>query len=107
MILVFAEAVRNTRIVVVSNMSRNECPKCGSTNITFQVLTNTIQKNKHHGILWWLVIGWWWIPVKWIFFTGLALFFFILKLFGVRKKKNVIIDRKIQVCQNCGHYWNV
>ena len=88
-------------------MEKKACPKCGSTNINYQAITNTIQKNKHHGLAWWIFIGWWWIPVKWLFFTGIALFMFILKLLGVRKKKNIIIDRTKAVCQYCCNSWDV
>ena len=88
-------------------MEKKACPKCGSTNINYQAITNTIQKNKHHGLAWWIFIGWWWIPVKWLYFTGIALFMFILKLLGVRKKKNIIIDRTKAVCQDCGNSWDV
>lgn len=88
-------------------MEQKACPKCGSTNINYQALTNTIQKNQHHSLLWWLFIGWWWLIIKWFFFTFIALIMFILKLLGVRKKKTMIIDRTKAVCQNCGHSWDV
>ncbi len=41
------------------------CPKCGSSNVTVQVVTETQLKRKHHNILWWLFVGWWWMLVKW------------------------------------------
>lgn len=82
------------------------CPKCGSDNISYQALTNTIVKNKYHSLFWWILIGWWWVPIKWTLFTGIALFMFVLKLLGVRKKKTIIIDRTKAVCQNCGKSWN-
>lgn len=88
-------------------MDNNVCSKCGSTNVNYQAITNTIQKNSHHSLFWWLIIGWWWIPIKWLFFTGIALFMLILKLCGVRKKKTLIVDRTKAVCQNCGNSWNV
>ncbi len=86
--------------------NKKVCSKCGSSNISYQVVTNTVSVNKHHSILWWLCIGWWWIPIKWIFLTGIALFMFIMKLLGVRRKKTVIIDRTKAVCQDCGNTWN-
>ncbi len=88
-------------------MKKNICSKCGSTNINYQAITNIIQENNHHVLLWWLIIGWWWIIIKWFFFTCIALFIFILKLCGIRKKKNIIIDRTRAVCQNCGNSWNL
>ena len=84
-------------------MNQNACPKCGGTNINYQVITNTIQKNKHHSIWWWLCIGWWWIIVKWLVFTFIAVFMFVLKMLGVRKKKTIIVDRTKAVCQSCGY----
>ena len=88
-------------------MDKKICDKCGSDNISYQALTNTIIKNKYHSIIWWLLIGWWWLPVKWIFFTGFAIILFILKICGVRRKKTIIIDRTKAVCQNCGNTWDV
>ena len=88
-------------------MEKRTCPKCGSDNINYQAVTNTVSKNARHGCAWWIFVGWWWIPIKWICFTGIALFMFILKLCGVRKKKDVTVDRTRAVCQNCGHSWNV
>ena len=88
-------------------MEEKICHRCGSTNISYQVVTNTIVKNKHHSIIWWLLVGWWWIPIKWIYFTGLAIILFILKLLGVRRKRTVVVDRTMGVCQDCGHTWQI
>ena len=79
------------------------CPKCGSDNINVQVVNETYLKDKHHGILWWICIGWWWIIVKWLFLTVPALFF---KLFGHKKQKAVNKQRSVCVCQKCGYHWN-
>lgn len=80
-----------------------KCPKCGSTNVNVQVVTETQLKDKHHGILWWLIIGWWWIPIKWVLFFFLAL---MAKIFAPKKQK--LKQKQISkcVCQNCGHMWN-
>ena len=78
------------------------CPKCGSTNTIIQAVNEQQLVTKHHGILWWLFIGWWWIPVKWFFLTIPALFAAIF--IGKRKKIKNITKRKI-VCQNCGYIW--
>ncbi len=78
------------------------CIKCGSENISIQVVNESHLVTKHHGLLWWLCIGWWWIFVKWLLLTVPALIFAIFV--GKRKKiKNV--TKKIRVCQNCGHIW--
>ena len=78
------------------------CPKCGSSNVNVQVVTETQLKNKHHGIFWWLCIGWWWIPIKWIFLTIPAL---IVKIFAPKKQKLKTKQISVCVCQNCGHSW--
>ena len=62
-----------------------KCAKCGSENVTVQVINEVKLKNKHHGVIWWLFIGWWWIPFKWLFLTIPAL---IIKIFGGKKQKN-------------------
>ncbi len=79
------------------------CPKCGSDNVSFQVVNEAHLKTKHHNIIWWLLIGWWWIPIKWLFLTVPALFAAIF--IGKRKKIKNVTTKKA-VCQNCGHYWN-
>ena len=78
------------------------CPKCGNSNVSVQMVTETQLKNKHHGIFWWLLIGWWWIPIKWLFFTIPAL---IVKIFAPRRKKVVTTHKKMCICQSCGHSW--
>ena len=40
------------------------CPKCGSTNVNAQMVSETQIKPKHHGILWWVFFGWYWVPIK-------------------------------------------
>lgn len=78
------------------------CPKCGSNNVNVQMVTETRLKNKHHGIIWWLIIGWWWVFIKWLIFTIPAL---IVKIFVHRRQKVVTKHKKMCVCQNCGHTW--
>lgn len=80
------------------------CPKCKSENVNVEVVNEVKMKNKHHGIMWWLLIGWWWIPCKWFFFTLPALIFAI---FVPKKQKAVNITRKMCVCQNCGNSWKI
>lgn len=80
-----------------------KCAKCGSENVTVQVINEVKLKNKHHGVIWWLFIGWWWIPFKWLFLTIPAL---IIKIFGGKKQKAVNITVTKCVCQNCGNTWN-
>lgn len=80
------------------------CPKCGSTNVSVQMVTDTQLKNKHHGVIWWVFVGWWWLMIKWIFLTIPAL---IVKIFRPKRQKVVQTTRKMAVCQACGHSWEI
>ncbi len=80
-----------------------KCPKCGSTNVNVQMVTETQLKTKHKGLLWWLCIGWLWVPIKWFFFTIPAL---IVKIFAPKKYKLKTMHSSMCVCQNCGYHWN-
>lgn len=83
------------------------CPKCGSESVTTQIVSDVSVKNQHHGFLWWLCVGWWWLPIKWLVFTVPAIFIWILKICGVRKKKVISKQRTVCVCQSCGHTWDL
>ena len=103
------------------------CPHCGSSNVavnTFQENrgsvttshTHSRYREKGHGLLWWLFIGWWW----WVIDLCLWIVFFIprllVKLF--RKKKyvgtsttvsstvNNVGYKTVCTCQNCGKTWS-
>ncbi len=80
-----------------------KCPKCGSENVSVQVITISKLVDKHHGIFWWLLVGWWWLFIKWFFLTLPALLF---KIFGHKKQKMKTRQMKFCVCQSCGHQWN-
>ena len=70
------------------NNKRNfVCPMCNSRNVNIQIVNESYLKNVHHGLTWWLLIGWWWIPIKWIFLTLPALIF---KIIGSNKRKKII-----------------
>lgn len=102
------------------------CPKCGSTNIDNQlfqeqqgsVTTGRAQsryKEKGHGLLWWLTIGWWWWIVDlflWICFFFPRLLLRLgrgkkggLKSTKVEATKNIITYRTVHLCKDCGHNW--
>lgn len=81
-----------------------KCPKCGSENCSVQVVTETELKEKKHGLIWWLCVGWWWIPIKWLVFTLPAL---IIAIFKSKKYKTKTHTKKIAVCNSCGKSWNV
>lgn len=79
-----------------------KCRKCGSTNVTLNVVNEMRVEKVHHGCVWWLFVGWWWIPVKWICFTIPALFakIFLPDKVYIRNRINTVA-----VCQNCGYTW--
>lgn len=79
------------------------CPKCGSNNVSIQLINQSHLVTKHHGCLWWLFIGWWWIPAKWLVFTLPAIIF---KIFGIGKRQKIKnTTYKTAVCQTCGCSW--
>ena len=79
-----------------------KCPVCGSENVNVQIVTETELKNKHHGVVWWLCIGWGWVPIWGLFFTIPAL---IIKIFAPKKQNLKQCHNTVRVCQNCGHKW--
>ena len=79
------------------------CPKCGSEKVNVQMVSEAQLAPKHHGILWWVFIGWWWLPFKWLFFPLLAL---LAKIFAPKRQKIITSHKSMCVCQNCGYSWN-
>lgn len=74
------------------------CPKCGSNNVTFQVVqTGAVTNTKNKGCLFGLG------RLILIVCTG-----GLWLLFGKKKSKSktTIYNAKIAICQNCGHQWN-
>ena len=80
-----------------------KCPKCGAQNVTVTVVNDVKLKDKHHGFLWWLCVGWYWVPFKWLFLTLPALIF---KIFSHKKQKVVSKQRTVCCCQSCGYTWD-
>lgn len=78
------------------------CPKCGSNNVTVQMVSETELKTKHRSVIWWIFVGWWWLPIKWLCLTVPAL---IVKLFRPKRYKTKTIHKSMCVCQDCGHHW--
>lgn len=85
-------------------MGKLICPKCNSSNVNVQMVTETQLKTKHKGIIWWLFIGWWWIFIKWLVFTLPAL---IVKIFVPKRTKVKTTHKKMCVCHDCGHSWEI
>lgn len=81
------------------------CPKCNGESISIQIVNEAELVTKHHGIIWWILIGFWWIPMKWLFLTIPALIF---KIFGIGKRHKIKnIEHKKCVCQSCGYTWEI
>lgn len=104
------------------------CPKCGSTDVEIQMHQETTgsttvtkskskYKEKGHGCLWWLCIGWWW----WIIDLCLWICAFIprllVKVFKKKKYKgkstsvahteNHVVYKSVCLCKNCGNHWEL
>lgn len=93
----------NTEEVNFERRQHLLCKKCGSDNISIQIVNNVKVMEQHHNFLWWIFIGWWWIPIKWFFLTIPALIF---KIFGIGKKHKIINEEeKRAICQKCGYDW--
>ena len=103
------------------------CPKCNSINVDFQVFqeevgsvtkskTKSKYKEKRHGIIWWICVGWWWWIVD-VFLWFIAFIPMALLRIGRKKKykgksstktntKNVIKYKTKAICKDCGYSWN-
>ena len=88
------------------------CPKCKSENVLVQqvqtgnvgVKTTPVGK-KHHGIFWWLLIGWWYKFLKLIIIGPINL---LLKRDKIKTTEaNKALFKTMATCQNCGHSWKV
>ncbi|MBU5592970.1 hypothetical protein KQI89_14560 [Clostridium sp. MSJ-4] len=77
-----------------------KCLKCGSENVNVQAVTHV--KNKKHGVIYWLFIGWWLELIMWLFLT---LPWLIIKIFKPKKIRSKIHSQA--VCQTCGKTWRV
>ena len=104
------------------------CPKCGSNNVDIQLhqenqgsttVTNTKSKYKQkgHGILWWLCIGWWWWIVEIMLWIVAFIPMLLIKCFRKKKytgkstsvasTKNVVTYKSVCLCKNCGNHCEV
>lgn len=102
------------------------CPKCHSEDIDMQLqqenlggrtVTKTRSKyrEKGHGLLWWLFIGWWWWIVDLFLWICLFPIRFVAQLFkrkkyvgsstSVSSTKNKVTYRTVCLCKSCGHHW--
>ena len=79
-----------------------QCPRCKSTNVSIQTITETSSKIKHKSFLYWITIGWFVEPLLWLFLTIPKLLWELLK---PRSTKTKLFNHA--VCQNCGHSWKL
>lgn len=79
---------------------RVHCPKCGSTEIQFNTLSDTHTKKRKHGIFYWILFGWLFSLILWILLFIPRL---IIRIF--RPKKVETTFKYEAVCMNCGHHW--
>lgn len=79
-----------------------KCSKCGSENVTVQMVSETSLKKKS-GCLYWLIIGWWLEPIMWIFLTLPMIF---VKIFKPKNYKTKTTHKSMCICQSCGNSWN-
>lgn len=108
------------------NKSQILCPYCGSGNVDVNIhkeegnsrsvtKTKSKYKEKGHGCIWWLTIGWWgWIVdlFMWIFAFPIR---FLIQLFKKKKYKgkatsvtttmHETVYKSVFLCKNCGHHW--
>lgn len=78
-----------------------QCPKCGSTAVSVQMVTDTQLQTAGRGVVWWLFIGCWWVPIKWMLFAGPAL---LIKIFAPKRYKLRQVHNSVCVCQSCGYH---
>ncbi len=102
------------------------CPNCGSTSVSVQTFqenqgtvttsaSKTKTKEKRHGLLWWLLVGWWWTPINlllWILFFPFKLLLrlfhrkkYVSKTRGTSTTVNNIVYSTVCTCNNCGYVW--
>lgn len=102
------------------------CPNCNSSNVSTQIFQEEVgettiskskskYKQKGHGIVWWLCIGWWWWMIDLLMWICAFPIMLIAKLF--KKKKYVgnttsvaqtakqINYKTVCTCGDCGHTW--
>lgn len=81
-----------------------KCSKCQSENVNIQIVSETKVKTLHHGILYWIFIGWWLELLLWFFLTIPRL---LIALFVPKKRKIVTTQKTMAICQSCGNTWEI
>ena len=78
------------------------CQKCGSGNVTVQMVLETKTKKKRRGIIYWLCFGWLFEMMLWLFLTLPML---IIAIFKPKRYKSKTIHKTMCICQACGYSW--
>ncbi len=74
------------------------CPRCKSTNVTNQVITETTTQNKTKGF------GWIKACLGYLLFSIPGILCGLCGM-GKGKTKTTTTSRVIHICQNCGNKW--
>jgi len=103
------------------------CPNCGADDISIETFqenlgTTTVSsqkfkfKQKGHGLLWWLFVGWWWWMIDLILWLCFFPFRLLAQIFKKKKYKgkattvsqsvNEVVYKKIYTCRSCGNSWS-
>lgn len=77
------------------------CPKCGSKNTTYQMVTETKLKKKRRNIIAVILFWWWFEMIMWLFLTIPRL---IVAIFAPKRNKLVNKTKSVMLCQNCGYH---
>lgn len=92
------------------------CPKCSSENVIVQrenvgnvSTAKTKYYKKHHGLFYWLFIGWWIGMFKLLFIPFTILFGGKSKSKGYARTNSAskTINQTVAVCQECGNTWKI
>lgn len=79
------------------------CPRCGSSNVMVQAVTEVKEVKRKKGCAYWLFIGWWFEFIMWFFLTFIRLLMLIFR----RNTKVVSETKTVSICQNCAYRWSV
>ncbi len=111
-----------------SSNNRLFCPRCHSYNITTQTfqeqkqsvttgVSSTNLREKRHGFIWWLFVGWWWMIIKGILWVIAFIPMALIragrkrKYVGTTKTVNTTVNsiqyRVICTCHSCGNTWQL
>lgn len=74
------------------------CPKCGSSRVTSQLVTETATKEKTKGF------GWFKACLGFLLFNIPGILCGLCGM-GKSRSKTTTSSKVIHICQNCGYHW--